>query len=829
MQQQKSHYSAPPHEWVLQQCRLFLQIAKQYKEKYAEEEALARADVCIDRVFCQWSNKEEQHKHRRGFLQELRAFLRQHISMEEITAEEDNIDFLAQKYSAMLDYHFNSLLEIAITSVYADVGVDENVSPSLELVAKMENARQEWNKKRIDVKQAFTSAVKNRDYAKMHTCKTAQDLAEKMFSYYGHAIVRIKKDISKKESSDATVVVEETPAIENRPETIVEKTALKEGPFVTFLKSDSTLAVAAEHLANVLRQYVDPANPTLHQFAPSVEKMAFVEASSLVPQSPILSTIALLSGVNSNAGKLANEKAPLHSLIGQWTSKLKESPFLIAKGINDRRGQIIREQKVGQFNNVCRSAVDANVLRGIGRTFSSAEFHSPENVFMLFCAEPGCFHIDFYHTNADFINPKAKSGKYEFAIEVRLKKPHITLSNTVLAPGYYLLDQTIYMPGIDRGRAVAVASQLLHSAAPSSLSGKKKQHQNQLPAYMTAEYDGQQVEELVEQGRWEDAQTLLLPTKILHAGNASLFLAASTTDFETLGFIIVGNAGRCMINCVNISNPQSTCSSAYKMIDKELYTKSVFSPATDGHDSMLYVDALCGVTNTKTKTTRGIGFCLMAHALAYSARLQPSGILMRVRNGAPPLNSTIDASIAFYYYSHFGMQCVSSNVARDVGFIALAEHYKGRKTVSKRTLKEDNLYAHVRNILSALQDGSNATSAGEEQGSDEIDIDLICGKKENTLPASFIATLYKHDEKSLSNVLYRQYPHISEIYDRVVAHLCVLNGGSLPTLTTVANNNSNVNALEKKTWNFSDDHQFENGSAMHEGDASESVGASGMF
>lgn len=897
----RSHYSAPPSEWTTQQCQLFFSIMKQYLQKYNGDEALSRADMCLDRVFRQWARQNgRKHKHRRGYLQQVRVFLRSTVSAEEVRSS--SVEQLTGTHCKALQKHLETLPDAAYDTVCNDISASKDNNKEDGLLNAMKNGRKKWNDVRTKALDSLNLATEKRDFAKMKEARDALDRAEQMCLFYGHAAARTKNDVEFRRSSEKLLREEEATFCEPsaqpvEPETgaqpvmlepgmqlvmlepgvqpvepepsvqTIKEEAEKEkevvvnvsGPFVAFLHADESLVPAEQYVITALRQYVDPRNPFLHCFAPGVERMAFIEAASLISDSPILATIAALSSGKST--RLFREK--LHTMVGDMTCRLKESPFLIVRGINDRRGQVIREQKIGAYNNVCRSAVDNNVLRGIGRAFTAAEHQSPENVITLFCAEPGCFHIAYYDANPQFVTKKKLA--HEFAIAVRLHKPHITLTHTVLAPGFYLLDQTIYMPGIDRGRAVAVRSHMLQSslAAAASASssskhsglrntnntGAQQHHQRQQqPAYFTVEYNAERVESLVSQGRWQDAHDLI-PEKIFHAGNATLFLAASANDFETLGFIVVGSAGRCMLYAPSISSEPPPLEqqerqqkrSAYRLVDNDTYTQTLYAPAADGHDDALYIDALCGVTSTKTRPARGVGYCLMAHALAYFARSQPTGVLMRIRNGTPPINSAMDASVAFYYYSHFGMQCVSSNVARDVGFLALAEHYKGQKAVSKRQLKQDNMYAHVRNILTTLQQqqqqqqekqhqqqGEKEEDGEEDYGSENlIEIDSLCGKKPNTsLTYGFVHTLYPFDEKTLSNVLYRQYPHVSELYERITTHMTMLNGGVPLNAARIAEKAEGEAAKQKKPWSITDDSLYELEPAIAAGDenVSESFG-----
>lgn len=798
----QSHYKPPPEDWTQQQCRLYLCILQKYLNAYDGAEAISRADACLDRVFRQWARKQGKgHKHRRGYLNQIRSFLRANVDVKAVKAAV-NIDTIVDQYATHVCEHLAALPEIAEDAVYEqlDSAGTDAVDTVEELLQVIQNVRADWHQRRTTAQKSLRCATEARDFDVMKKSREQLDQAEQMCLYYGHVATRTERDVAYRHQRERMLTLEEATfgvdgdgngngkahekemtveRMEKDQEANTKEEGAEEeeaclsipegGPFVTFLHADRALAPAEQYVMRTLAQYVDPSNPILHTFASSVEQIAFVESAARVPNSPILAVINDLN--TGRPGRLQRVQRGMGALVSTLTSRLSDVPFIMLRGINDACGQIVREQNMGTFNNVCRSSIDADVLCGIGRPFTSEECETPENVRLLFCAEPGCFRIARYEKN-----PERAAFDSADRVVVRLHRPHITMSHTVLAPGCYVLDRTIYMPGIERGRAIGVRSHQLY------------EHQ---PMYATAEYNATQVEALVKAGQWQKAQELK-PVRILHAGNTTLFLAATVSNREPLGFALAGSAGRCLIDVPSVHHRSQEQEEeqyrrcAYVEEDHDTYTQTVYKPQE--HHDALYIDSLCGCTNIKARP-RGVGYFLMAHTLAYHALAHPTGVMMRVRHGGSPVHSAIDASVAFYYYTHFGMQCATRDVARDVGFDALRQMYDVRETITKRELKQDGAYVHVRNVLSSVyaSDGIDAP----------ISLDLITGRTKGTAPYHFVHSPYTTSSRNARNLMYRPYPHVSELYDRIYAHYAMLNGGCA---SSESDGDSDGASLPNRSW-----------------------------
>src|SRR5690606_33880213 len=131
--------------------------------------------------------------------------------------------------------------------------------------------------------------------------------------------------------------------------------------------ADEALAPSERSVMKELEQYVDANNPLLHRFAAFVEQVAFVDAAAKsAAQSALLALVHSLSSKRPNRLQRVRS-GDMHNIVNEFTTKLADTSFVMVRGINDARGQVVREQNLGDFNNVCRLSVDCDVLRGFGR------------------------------------------------------------------------------------------------------------------------------------------------------------------------------------------------------------------------------------------------------------------------------------------------------------------------------------------------------------------------------------------------------------------------------------------------------------------------------
>lgn len=504
----------------------------------------------------------------------------------------------------------------------------------------------------------------------------------------------------------------------------------------------------------------------------------------------------------------------VQELIETMTANLP-TPFQIVRGINDPRARQLREQafcgpRLPQWNDVCSSDArhrDAvlGVLAGTGRQLTREELAEEKSIRRLFLAEPGCFQILAYHRDSK--EPIDQKSVQHAAI-VRVARPHVTLTHAVLAPGTYIVGKTIYMPGIEKGIAVAVRSHVLEDVPAHRLSRGGERAQK--PLYETHVYDAAQVEHILtlNPSHWSDVYALT-PTATLHAGNATLFMAAFATSASTdvarddtarlqpLGYVVAGNAGRCL---TRLSTEQVEQSSGYTVRDCKFYTQTVYTASLEL--DALYIHSLCGSNAggsgggavahanravQRAIRPRGVGYFLMAQALAYHARAQPSGVLMNVRSSDTVAlgERTVDASVAFYYYRHFDLRFVAQSadmVAQVCGLKSIESHYlKSKEVVTKRQLKQDGVYAHLCNIVSCLQERKTSEHS-------PISVRELCGSTPETecyrFLHDFVPRLSTSSAAPLvalnaNGLMFRTYPHMVEVRMRLLQHfdkLCAGNG-----------------------------------------------------